>query len=250
MVAFFDADMLALDEPDSVFNFPLPNETFVGALGSGVPSKSRPRWRNPDPQRRAGGGVSFSVIEWKLKRHEGAVALRSESRRGAFVVGLAAAMQQLGDHLVRHPPPGLYGILRSPWIVVGVDPPPAFPFLLVHQFQVPFPYSPGHPTSNHRSSHSDLSTGNKKYFQTGMMTILPHRDMFDALVRHFHAGVRTGRYRGVGQELAPTSIFQLQNLFFLVFFPACFASNMWPRRKPCWRGQKHPSSPRLSQCFF
>lgn len=105
MVAFFDADMLALDEPDSVFNFPLPNETFVGALGSGVPSKSRPRWRNPDPQRRAGGGVSFSVIEWKLKRHEGAVALRSESRRGAFVVGLAAAMQQLGDHLVRHPPP-------------------------------------------------------------------------------------------------------------------------------------------------
>jgi len=34
MVAFFDADMLALDEPDSVFNSALPNSSYIGALGS------------------------------------------------------------------------------------------------------------------------------------------------------------------------------------------------------------------------
>ena len=36
VIAYYDADMLALEDPDSVFNFPLPNATFIGALGSGL----------------------------------------------------------------------------------------------------------------------------------------------------------------------------------------------------------------------
>ena len=41
-----------------------------------------------------------------------------------------------------------------------------------------------------------FSVGNKKYFQTGMMTIIPNKETFEGLLEHFKEGVRTKLFYG------------------------------------------------------